>query len=308
MSRTLPENRSTFECIHHAAAWPGTSSGSNGDHGLPDYESELADFHQAFAQELTALVALLPVSNGKHILDVCCGDGFYLNLLARELKPRSLVGLDANPACLDLARQTTRGIGDAPILLIEGTLEDYSAEAEFDLVWCAQSLFSLPDPLAAVRKMSTLVRPGGIVAILENDSLHQAILPLPSRIELAVRQSEHDALAQETRDPEQYYVGRRLPAILSEAGLTSIEFRTQSIDRMAPLDRPLERFLASYLRRLADRVTEKLAPELAREFHHWFDPLRPSDLLRQPQFAMTWINVVAWGRRPSTAEIHSTDQ
>jgi len=269
-----------------------------GEKRLPSYVDELADFHRAFARELTALIDLLPVCRGGRILDAACGDGFYLTLLARELEPQLLVGLDTNAACLDLASRATERSDIHPIALVQGTLETFPSEAEFDLVWCAQSLFSLPDPLEALKQMAALVRPGGVVAVLENDSLHQALLPLPSHLELLLRTAERSALTEESDKPEQYYVGRRLPALLSSAGLTSVNFRTQAIDRLAPLDRPLERFLEAYLRRLFDRVSSELTSEEAHELSDWLLPTGASYLPRQSHFSMSWFNVLAWGRRP----------
>lgn len=287
---------------------PAHTDSTNG--GLPEYAAELADFHRAFARELTVLVDLLPVCRGGRILDAACGDGFYLTLLARELEPQLLVGLDSNAACLDLASHATEGLNVHPVALVQGTLETFPSDPEFDLVWCAQSLFSLPDPLEALKQMAAIVRPGGMVAVLENDTLHQALLPLPSHLELAVRTAEREALTAESDEPEQYYVGRRLPALLSEAGLTSVSFRTQAIDRMAPLDCPLERFFEAYLRRLLDRVSKRLPIEQINELREWLLPTGSSYLLHQPHFSMSWFNVLAWGRRPfgplrSTGTVHS---
>ena len=56
----------------------------------------------------------------------------------------------------------------------------------FDLVWCAQSLYSLPDPVDALRRMARAARPGGIVAVFENDEFHHVLLPWPVEVELAL--------------------------------------------------------------------------------------------------------------------------
>ena len=41
-----------------------------------------------------------------------------------------------------------------------------------------------------MRRMVRLARPGGTVAVLEDDSLHQVLLPCPVEVELALRAAE----------------------------------------------------------------------------------------------------------------------
>lgn len=183
--------------------------------------------------------------------------------------------------------------------LAVGRLSDLPTSGEqFDLVWCAQSLFSLPEPVAALRQMKELLRPGGLVFVLENDTLHQVLLPWPAPLELALRAAELAAFSDQTRRPGKFYVARRLPAVFAEAGLKPLGFQTQPIDRQAPLDGDLEMFLQSYLERLAQRVSSYLDSSLACDFAALVDPSSDACLLRQPHFTMSWLNLLAWGRRP----------
>jgi ubiquinone/menaquinone biosynthesis C-methylase UbiE len=267
---------------------------------LPEYAGELAAFHQAFLAELTALIALLPLAPQMRVLDVGCGDGFYTGLFAdRLIAPGAVVGLDISSACLALARRhmATRETR-CDVSFVAGDLAELPVpKAAFDLVWCAQSLYSLPDPVEAVRQMSVAAKPGGLVAIFENDTLHQLLLPWPGRLEIALRAAEYAALAAESARPGRYYVGRRLPAVLAAAGLEPLVFRTQCIDRQAPIDRVLEFFLQSYLQRLIDRIGPRLARQTLHELKELIDPEQGAYLPRQPNFTLSWLNVLAWGRR-----------
>src|SRR5205807_1664056 len=137
--------------------------------------------------------------------------------------------------------------------------------------------------------------------VLENDTLHQLLLPWPDHLEIALRTAEFVALSEQSARAYKYYVGRRLPAVFAAAGLEPCGFRTQCIDRQAPLDADLERFLQSYLARLSDRVAPYLSAALAREFAELIDPSSPSYLLRQPHVTLTWLNMLACGRRPAEA-------
>ncbi len=52
---------------------------------LPEYAAELSAFHQAFAPELREAIATFAIAPQMRVLDVCCGDGFYLELLGERL-------------------------------------------------------------------------------------------------------------------------------------------------------------------------------------------------------------------------------
>lgn len=264
---------------------------------LPAYATEMADFHQAFADDLHQLVDLIPLPATARVLDVGSGDGFYTGLLAQRLGPSGcVVALDVNRAFLKLARR--QPTGSCRVALVQGKLRDFPAEEKFDVVWCAQSLYSLSEPTRALQDMARLVKPGGIVAILENDTLHHLLFPWPVQLELTLRTAEYAVLQEESPHPDKYYVGRRLWSLLAEAGLQPEGFQTQCCHRHAPLSKPLERFLTAYLHRLGERVAPRLEAEMAREFRSLISPRSSDFLLSQPHFTVGLLNVLAWGRKP----------
>lgn len=272
---------------------------------LPTYTDQLALFHRAFAAELGAVVHSLPLAPHLRALDVACGDGFYTRLLAERLRsPGGVTALDINPAFLELAKETVATATMRCAVDFElGALADVSQRrAAYDLVWCAQSLYSLPEPVEALQQMAAATVPGGIVAVLENDSIHQIMLPWPSRIEIAIRAAEFAALTEESERPSKYYAGRRLPSVFGAAGLEPLYFRTQCIDRRAPLEPVLEAFLQSYLQSLAERVTPRLQSTLRSEFEALIDPASDRYLVRDPHFTLSWLNVLVWGRRRLRSE------
>lgn len=271
------------------------------DKPLPDYANELTAFHEAFEDDLRAVVHSLPISPTMKVLDVGCGDGFYMGLLAERLvSPGRVIGLDVDKAFLNLARAN---LGEQKLQcdvdFVQGELAKPPAELdEVDLVWCAQSLYSLPEPVPALRQMAELLKPGGTVAVLENDTLHQILLPWPGPLEIGIRAAEYQALKQESKSPQKYYIGRRLPSVFAEAGLETLGFRTQGIDRRAPIDENLQEFLKCYLMQLAERVRPLLERKLLPEFEALVDSDGERWMLRDPNFTMSWINVLVWGRKP----------
>ncbi|MBX6315754.1 MAG: class I SAM-dependent methyltransferase, partial [Isosphaeraceae bacterium] len=228
---------------------------------LPDYEPVLAAYHAAFAPELRRMIGALPLKRGDRVLDVACGDGAYTPWLAERVQPDGLVvALDISPAYLAVARRKPAPSKRAGY--IAAALERLPfAEGTFDFAWCAQSLFSLPEPVAALQQMARVVRPGGFVAVLEDDALHQLLLPWPIEIELAVRAAELAAFAAESPRPRKYYVGRHLRQVFETAGLVACRRRTWASDRQAPLEDAEKAFLHAYLHDLRDRVADHLGRE-----------------------------------------------
>ena len=266
---------------------------------LPEYAAEMADFHTAFHSELGELLDRISVRRDAQVLDVACGDGFYSRMIARRLgSDGRVIGVDVSRPFLERAEE--KGCAGGQVTFVQGTLQDYPAREEFDVVWCAQSLYSLAEPAAAISQMMQLLKPGGTLAILENDTLHQLLLPWPAALELAVRTAEFAAIAKETSHAEKFYVARHLNELLAEAGLVNCDLATQCVDRRAPLSPALQRFLTAHLKRLRERVGPLLTPDLAEIMDEIIAPESPRYLLKQPQFAMSWLNRLAWGRKPAS--------
>lgn len=268
---------------------------------VPSYEPMLAAYHRAFATELRGMIGILPIAEGQSILDMACGDGVYSPWLADRVGPRGrVVAVDVMPEYLEIARTEAKKSPLAPIIefsaapLASLPFED----GTFDLVWCAQSLYSLPDPVESLRHMLRVTEPGGFVAVLEGDTLHHVILPWPVEVELSVRAAELQALAEISENPRKFYVGRHLRHVFREAGLDGIESRTFATDRSAPLGSDERAYFTEYLKALAQRVSRYLEGPIRREFDRLVDPASGAFLLDDPDLTATCIDHVVWGRKP----------
>lgn len=267
---------------------------------LPEYDDQLSDFHRAFEPELEGILSALPLTPSMKVLDLACGDGFYTRRIAERLGPEGCVtGVDLNLAYLREAQQeAARQTGRATIDFVAASFDRLPfPDDTFDFAWCAQSLYSLPEPVVVLGHLARVLRPGGIVAILENDTMHQVFLPWPARLELPLRAAELRALSAETRNPAKYYVGRRLPAVIAAAGLEPLKMATRAIDRQAPFGEAEQALLQSYLEEVEKRVAPHLDALLLQELRQLVDPNSPEHLLRQPYVTMTWLNVLALGRK-----------
>lgn len=244
-----------------------------GPEALPDYAPMLAAYHRAHAEELRGMVADLPLHPADQVLDLACGDGVYSCWIAERLGSAGrVVGVDIAPAYLELARRTADASPAAARVNFRQA-DAYRlpfADGQFDLAWCAQSMFSLPDPVGALSELRRVVRPGGLVAVFENDLLHPMILPWPAEIELAVRGAHLADLAQ--ANAEQGAVGRDLCTLLREAGLVECRLRTYSTVRQAPLSADEAAYLGWYLGDLRARAHGGLTPEALSDFDALTDP------------------------------------
>jgi ubiquinone/menaquinone biosynthesis C-methylase UbiE len=269
---------------------------------LPSYEPMLAAYHRAFAGELQAMVAALPIQTGQTVLDMACGDGVYSSWLAERVGPSGrVVAVDVRPEYLEMARKQAT---NSPL---GGIIEYQAASIDslpfqdhlFDLCWCAQSLYSLPDPVDALRHMRRVTKPGGVVAVLEGDTLHRVILPWPVDVELSVHAAALEALTQKSDKPGKFYVGRQLRRVCRQAGLEQIESRTFATDRVAPLSPDDRAYFTAYLKSLSERVATYLEPPIRSEFDRLVDPDSQDFLLDDPDLTATCIDQVIWGRKPS---------
>lgn len=268
---------------------------------LPEYDGQLSHFHDAFKPELQAVLNALPLKPMMKVLDLACGDGFYTRGIAELLGPEgSVTGVDINLAFLkeaeEEARHKRRG-GQIDFIASDFDSLPFPDDT-FDFVWCAQSFFSLPEPVRALKQMHRVLRSGGLVAILENDSLHQISLPWPVHLELPLRAAELRNFMDENKNASKFYVGRRLPRVIAAGGFEPLSITTQAIDRQAPLGKSERAFLQSYLDGVAKRATPYLEKSLCDELEQLIDPLSPNHLLKDKYLNMTWLNVLAIGRKP----------
>ncbi len=95
------------------------------------------------------------VGPGTALLDVGCGGGFAMLLAAR--RGATVSGIDATPALLDIVRERVPGAS-----LAVADLEDplpFNA-GEFDVLTAFNSVQYAADPVAALKNMSQVTKPG----------------------------------------------------------------------------------------------------------------------------------------------------
>ena len=106
---------------------------------------------------------------GERILDVGCGPGFYVSELLDEVGAEgSVVGVDASPAMLAVARGRVAGRDNAEIR--EGEASSLPVgDAEFDRALSVQVMEYVPDVPAALEELYRVLKPGGRVLVWDVD-------------------------------------------------------------------------------------------------------------------------------------------
>ena len=142
-----------------------------------------------------------------------------------------------------------------------------------------------------------MVRPGGHVAVFENDEFHHVLLPWPVEIELAIKQAELLAFVEKSDRPRKYYVGRDLRRVFRLAGMAPCTVRSVAFTRQAPLDPATRSFLEGYLKDLRRLAGPHLEPSLRDLFDRLTNPASRHSVLSGPDFCFTCVNHVVVGVR-----------
>lgn len=116
------------------------------------------------------ILALLDLQLGEHVLDVGCGTGDDVRMLARIVGPAGrAVGIDVSATMIAEARKRT----DDSALAVEfyqGDVCELPFPGEsFDGCRAERVLQHLDDPAQALREMVRIVRPGGRIVAVEPD-------------------------------------------------------------------------------------------------------------------------------------------
>ena len=103
-------------------------------------------------------------------LDAGCGVGDHTARIAR--KGYRCIGVDISSTILKQARERMKALGlDERTSFRNEALEELTVEKEsIDVVHCRGVLMHIPDWKAALRSLCSVVRPGGHIAILENNA------------------------------------------------------------------------------------------------------------------------------------------
>jgi SAM-dependent methyltransferase len=172
------------------------------------------------APDSDAQLEKIGIRAGEKIVDIGCGPGGVLHLLAKRVGPTgSILGIDHSAHFVDLARRFAADLGLTKVEVREGDAYNTGLpRASFDGAHMRLVLVNVPKPESIVREIVSLVKPGGWIASFEADFLPETTDP-PAP-EYARLRAAYDANARS--QGIDLHVGRRTHRLFREAGLTDI--------------------------------------------------------------------------------------
>lgn len=204
--------------------------------------AEIYDAHfvpALFAQWGPVVAAEAGVRKGDRVLDVACGTG-ALTLAAAEIAgpSGSVVGLDANPEMLAVARRKP-----VQVEWLEGTAEALPLpDNSFDAVVSQFGFMFFEDKPKALAEMMRVLKPNGCLAVAVCDAVENS--PGYSAFALLLDRLFGKKVGNAFRAPFSLGDVRRLHEICSEAGLAGAEVvqrngkvRFKSVDALVSTER-----------------------------------------------------------------------
>ena len=110
---------------------------------------------------------LLPVlKQGLWVLDIGCGTGAISKDIARYVGSNGhVIGIDNTETFINSGKETYKHVPN--LELIHADLFEFESTQKFDLIVSARVLQWLKNPVDAIRRMSSFLKPGGMISILD---------------------------------------------------------------------------------------------------------------------------------------------
>lgn len=185
----------------------------------------------AFLDTERAIWPSLNIGSGQQVLDVGCGPGIVTHELAKAVQPAQVTGVDISQSLLETGRSicpnSDQLSGQKNTVFKEGSVYDLPFPSKkFDVVYARLLFQHLDEPLVALKNILRVLKPGGLLCILDIDKDWSSLYPEPNfpvQLDEAIAKGQ----AEQGGDP---WVGRKLGHYLKSTGFADVSTNISMID------------------------------------------------------------------------------
>ncbi|MCG8349611.1 MAG: GNAT family N-acetyltransferase [Chloroflexales bacterium] len=269
-----------------------------------DYATSELHYNAVMAPAYRDALTRLALPRGSCGLDLGCGPGGLLPLLAEHVGPEGrIIGVDVSRPHLAAARRLAEQHGIASRVRLKWV--DLARPLPFadkivDWVWSADVLWPgrALDPLAAVCEAARVTRPSGRVAVWFIAWERSLFLPGEAQLNDALRRATFATIDPPAPTP---LSSERALGWLRSAGLTDLQLSVHPVLLRPPFSAAAQAYLEGYVLAELRQVTRDHTPELDdatwARWERLRDPESPDYLFTQPDYYCVQFGLVASGMR-----------
>jgi trans-aconitate 2-methyltransferase len=250
------------------------------------YERFRSEREQPF-HDLVALITRRPAGR---VVDLGCGTGLLTAELHRELEATSTIGVDSSDSMLERARSL-----DVPgLTFVHGDIDEWEPDAPVDVVFSNAALQWLPDHPQLFERITTMLVPGGELAVQVPANFDHVSHTLAA--DIAREEPFATAMHAYTRTfsvlaPEAYAI------LLHELGYIAQSVRLQVYGHvLESADAVVEWVKGTLLTDYEARLPESLHEEFVARYRERLN----TALGDQRPYFYPFKRILLWARRPSS--------
>lgn len=236
------------------------------------------------------------LEKGMKVADICSGCGDTTLLVARELNPSLVVGIDHSTAGVEFAmskqnefkvRNAEFRLGDASSLMLE--------DNSFDFVICRLSIQIFSKPMDILRELYRITKPGGRIYVTGED--YDMIVGTPNQSE--IRMVYNMAGNYGFDMGMDLYNGRKLFSMLRDMKLSDIRMDHIVVDTVNSDRESFAEMVESWKHFSAETISSELKIDQSTKAKLLAGYDSHLKAIRHPQGYSTWTVVAASGEKKS---------